>query len=93
MINSFKCRETEKIFNLKFSRKLPESIQQVALRKHKYLYAAASLEDLKVPPDNQFEALKGDRKGQYSIRINGQWKICFKWLDGNASDVEIVDYH
>ena len=93
MINSFKCRETEKIFGLTFSRKLPENIQQTALRKLKYLNAAVSLQDLNVPPNNQLEALKGDRKGQHSIRINGQWRICFKWQDGNALDVEIVDYH
>ena len=90
MINSFKCRETEKIFSLTFSKKLPENIQQTALRKLKYLHAAVFLQDLKVPPNNQLETLKGDRKGQHSIRINGQWRICFKWQDGNALDVEIV---
>ncbi|OGV57029.1 MAG: plasmid maintenance system killer [Lentisphaerae bacterium GWF2_44_16] len=93
MIHNFKCRETEKIFNLTFSRKLPEAIQQTALRKLKYLHSVLTLQDLKIPPNNKLEALKGDRKGQYSIRINDQWRICFKWQDGNALDVEITDYH
>jgi len=93
MIKSFKCAETEKIFNLRFSRKLPESIQEAALRKLKYLHAAADLQDLRVPPSNHLEALKGNRKGQYSIRINQQWRICFKWNDGTAQEVEIADYH
>ena len=93
MIHNFKCRETEKIFNLTFSRKLPEAIQQTALRRLKYLHSALSLNDLKIPPNNKLEAFKGNRRGQYSIRINDQWRICFKWQDGKASDVEIADYH
>lgn len=93
MIATFKCRETEKIFNLHFSRKLPQDIQMVARRRLRYLHAAKQLEDLMVPPGNQLEALKGNRRGQHSIRINRQWRICFVWRDGHAHDVEIVDYH
>jgi proteic killer suppression protein len=93
MILSFKCKETEKIFNLSFSRKLPEDIQKTALRKLKYLSSAVSLEDLKIPPNNRLEALTGNRAGQYSIRVNRQFRICFHWQNGNAFDVEIVDYH
>jgi toxin HigB-1 len=93
MIETFRCRETEKIFNLRFSRKLPQDIQMVARRRLRYLHAAKRLEDLMVPPGNQLEALKGDRRGQHSIRINRQWRVCFVWRDGHAYDVEIVDYH
>jgi toxin HigB-1 len=93
MIVHFKDKETEHIFYLRFSRKVPHDIQRIALRRLRYLHAAESLDDLKVPPGNALEALKGDRKGQYSIRINRQWRICFVWNDGTARDVEIVDYH
>jgi len=93
MILSFKCRETEKNFNLIQSCKLPYDIQGTALRKLKYLHAAVSINDLRIPPNNRLEALKGNRLGQYSIRINDKYRICFKWLDGNAANVEIVDYH
>ncbi|MFT5088876.1 MAG: proteic killer suppression protein [Planctomycetota bacterium] len=93
MIESFKSKETEHIFNLRFSRKLPHDIQRIALRRLRYLHAAKNLNDLKSPPGNELEALKGDRKGQYSIRINRQWRICFTWSGGHAHDVEIVDYH
>lgn len=93
MIKNFKCKDTEKLFNRKFIKKLPTDIHRIALRKLKMLDAATVLETLKVPPGNRLEALKGDRKGQHSIRINDQWRICFIWTDGNAFDVEIVDYH
>ena len=93
MIQSFRCKETERLFNREVSRKLPHDIQRVALRKLVMINAAHDWSDLKVPPGNQLEALKEDRKGQYSIRINRQWRICFKWHDGNAQEVEIVDYH
>jgi len=93
MITSFKCKEAEKIFNGKFSSKIPQSIQRLAARKLEYLVAAGNLEDLRSPPGNRLEALKDDRAGQHSIRINDQWRICFVWRDSNASDVEIVDYH
>jgi proteic killer suppression protein len=75
------------------SRKLPTEIQRIAARKLKLLNDSAELNDLRVPPANWLEALKGSRKGQHSIRINDQWRICFRWDKGNASDVEIVDYH
>jgi len=93
MIQSFKCKETEKIFNRNFSKKFPNDIQQVALRKLRMLHRSTILNDLKVPPSNRLESLKGKRKGQYSIRVNDQWRICFKWQEGDAFDVEIVDYH
>ena len=93
MIRSFKSRETEKIFNRRRSRKLPQDIQQVALRKLRMLNRAVTLQDLRVPPANRLEKLGGSRTGQYSIRINDQWRICFEWQDGEAHNVEIVDYH
>ncbi|UJB71660.1 type II toxin-antitoxin system RelE/ParE family toxin [Acaryochloris sp. 'Moss Beach'] len=93
MIQTFKEKETQKVFERKRSRKLPSDIQQVALRKLRMLNRAETLQDLRVPPANRLERLVGDRKGQYSIRINDQWRICFVWQDGDALDVEIVDYH
>ena len=93
MIKSFRDKETEKIFNRQFSSKLQQKIQRVARKKLVILDAAPELTDLRIPPGNQLEALKGNRKGQYSIRINDQWRICFKWSDGDAYDVEITDYH
>jgi addiction module HigA family antidote len=93
MIESFKSKETEKIFARQFSKKLPTDIQQTAFRKLRMLNRSSTIDDLRVPPANRLEALSGNRKGQYSIRINQQWRICFKWQDGNAYDVEIVDYH
>ena len=93
MIRTFKDKETQKVFERKRSRKLPSDIQQVALRKLRMLNRAETLQDLRVPPANRLERLVGDRKSQYSIRINDQWRICFLWQDGDALDVEIVDYH
>ena len=93
MIESFKCRETEKIFHRQFSKKLPHNIQKIAFRKLRMLNRSSTAQDLRVPPANKLEALSGNRKGQHSIRINDQWRICFKWQNGNAYDVEIVDYH
>ncbi|WP_093883582.1 type II toxin-antitoxin system RelE/ParE family toxin [Syntrophus gentianae] len=93
MIKTFRCRESEKIFSGLFSRKLSSDIQRVALRKLTQIHAAETLEFLRVPPANFLEQLSGDRSGQWSIRINDQWRICFVWKDGNAYDVEIVDYH
>ena len=93
MIKSFQDKETEKIFNRYFSGKLPQNIQHLARRKLVMLDAAPELNALRVPPGNRLEALKSDRKGQHSIRINDQWRICFKWKTGDAYDVEIVDYH
>lgn len=93
MIKSFNDKETKKVFDRSYSKKLPESIQQRALRKLRMIDAAASINDLRVPPGNRLEALSGDREGEYSIRINNQWRICFTWIQGDAYDVEIVDYH
>lgn len=93
MIRSFKSKEAEKIFHRQRSRQLPSDIQAVALRKLRMLNRAVSLQDLRVPPANRLERLKGDRAGQYSIRINDQWRICFEWQEGDAYQVEIVDYH
>lgn len=93
MIKSFKCSETEKIWKGTFSKKLPSHIQQVARRKLRMLNNAQTLNDLKAPPANKLEALKDDRKGQYSIRINDQWRICFLWAEGDIFKVEIVNYH
>lgn len=93
MIESFVCEETQKIWNGNRCSKLPGNIQDKALRKLRQLDAAQTLEDLKNPPGNRLEALKGDRKGKYSIRINQQWRICFVWNQGSANKVEIADYH
>ncbi len=93
MIRTFRDREAEKIFQREFSRKLPQDIQQRAFRKLRMLNRAQSLDDLRIPPNNRLEPLRGDREGQYSIRINQQWRICFEWHDGDAFAVEIVDYH
>jgi proteic killer suppression protein len=93
MIKSFSCKETKKLFNREFSRKLPQDIQRVARRKLEILDAAEVLQDLRIPPSNRLEKLSGDRKGQHSIRINDRWRICFEWRRGDAYNVEIVDYH
>ena len=93
MIRSFSDKETEKVFGRQISRRLPHDIQQRAYQKLVMLDAAPALDDLRVPPGNRLEALRGDRAGQHSIRINQQWRICFTWQDGDAYDVEIADYH
>lgn len=93
MIESFGDAETAKIWSGRRSRRLPFEIQPVALRKLRMLNQARSLTDLRVPPGNRLKALKGDRRGQYCIRINQQWRICFRWREGAVHDVEIVDYH
>ena len=93
MILSFKCKETERIFNREYSKKFPSEIQRAAFRKLRMLNRAINLKDLLNPPGNHLEALKGSRKGQYSIRINNKWRICFVWEEQNAHDVEITDYH
>lgn len=93
MIRSFRDKETEKVFQREPSRKFPPALQRHAQRKLAVLDGAETLQDLRVPPGNRLERLKGDREGQYSIRINDQWRICFKWSDGDADDVEITDYH
>jgi len=93
VIRSFKNKDTGAVFVGEFVKGLDGQIQQRAREKLKYLDSAAELRDLMVPPSNQLEALKGDRKGQYSIRINKQWRVCFKRKDGDAFEVEITDYH
>jgi proteic killer suppression protein len=93
MIKSFKCKQTERIWNGQVSTKLPQTIQNVARRKLRMLNNAQTVEDLRIPPANRLEALRGDRLGQYSIRINQQWRICFVWKDESVFEVEIVDYH
>ena len=95
MIASFKDKESELIWKGRFSKKikLPSQLHNIARRKLRMIAAATTLEALKVPPNNRLEALKGSREGQRSIRINDQWRICFKWKNGNAFDVERTDYH
>ena len=93
MILTFRCKETERIWQGGSSRKFPADILQRALRKLRQLDASQSVEDLRNPPGNRLEALKGGRAGQMSIRINDQWRICFRWGEHDAHDVEIVDYH
>lgn len=93
MIKSFADKETEKVFQRQFSRKLPPEIQRSARRKLEILEAAEQLQDLRIPPANRLEKLSGQRAGQYSIRINQQWRICFEWRDKAVHNVEIVDYH
>ena len=93
MIVNFRDRETATIWGGAYSRRLPTDIQAVALRKLRLLNNARRLDDLRVPPANRLEALHGRRRGQHSIRINDQWRICFIWRNGHAHEVEIVDYH
>ena len=93
MIRGFKNRETEKVSSGRFSKKLPQDIQRVAERKLIMLHRAATLNDLRIPLSNRLEALKGTRKGQHSVRINNQWRICFEWREDGVYEVEIVDYH
>jgi proteic killer suppression protein len=93
MIKSFGDKKTGKLFDREPARGIPENIHRIAFRKLRMIHRAMILDDLRVPPGNHLELLEGSRKGQYSIRINDQWRICFVWRDGNAHDVEIVDYH
>jgi proteic killer suppression protein len=93
MIQSFRSKEAEKIWHRRRSKKLPTDVQEKSRDKLAQIDSALLLADLRFPPGNRLEALVGDRRGQYSIRINQQWRICFRWQDGNAYDVEIIDYH
>ena len=93
MIKNFKDKEAEKIFNDEFSKKLPQSIQGIARRKLYMIDSSTSIEDLRIPPSNHLERLKGKRSREWSIRINKQYRICFKWINGNSEDVFIEDYH
>jgi len=93
MIKAFNCKETERIFNGRFSSKLPQNIQRGAERKLIMVHRARDLNDLRIPPANHMKALKGERKGQHSVRINDQWHICFEWHKEGVYNVEITDYH
>jgi proteic killer suppression protein len=93
MIKTFANKEAERLFQREASRVLPADIQRKARLKLEVLDAAERLDDLRVPPDNRLEKLRGDRASQYSIRINQQWRICFRWKNGDCYDVEVVDYH
>ena len=93
MIRSFRSAETERVWRGERSRRLPPDIQDTARRKLRMLNNAQNLHDLRVPPNNRLEALTGERSGQHSIRVNDQWRLCFRWQGGHAFDVEIVDYH
>ena len=93
MIDSFKDKETEKIWDEIYSKRFPKDIQRIGLRKLILIHRSKDVNDLRIPPGNRLEQLSGDRKGQYSIRINAQWRICFVWNNGVASEIEITDYH
>ncbi len=93
MILGFACSETERLFRGELARRLPPDIQRSARRKLLALHAATELRQMAVPPGNRLEPLRGNRQGQHSVRVNEQWRICFVWRDGNAHEVEIVDYH
>ena len=93
MILSFTDKETERIWNGEISRRLPIEVQSIARRKLRMINNARRLDDIRVPPANRLEALKGDMKGQHSIRVNDQWRICFRWSSAGVTDVQIVDYH
>ncbi|WP_319562330.1 type II toxin-antitoxin system RelE/ParE family toxin [Marispirochaeta sp.] len=93
MIDSFKDKDTKKIWNEIYSKRFPKDVQRIGLRKLILLHRSKDVNDLRIPPGNRLEQLSGDRKGQYSIRINAQWRICFFWNNGVASEVEITDYH
>ena len=93
MIKAFRDKEAKKVFNGRFSRKLPQDMQRIAERKLILLHRSTTLNDLRVPPSNRLEVLKGNRIGQHSIRINNQWRICFEWREDGVYGVEIVDYH
>jgi proteic killer suppression protein len=93
MIKNFRCKETEKLFLRQRSPRFSSGVQRIALRKLLLLDAAEKLEDLRIPPGNRLEKFIGNRQGQHSIRVNDQWRICFRWSGGDAYEVEIVDYH
>lgn len=93
MIRSFGDKNAERIWNEQFVKSIDRRVQRAALRKLEMLHAAGDVEDLRMPPGNRLELLKGDRAGQHSIRVNDQWRVCFRWKDGGADEVELVDYH
>ena len=93
MIRSFADKATQRVWHEEYVRALDKSLQRAVLRKLELLHAAADVEDLRIPPGNRLERLTGDRRGQYSIRVNAQWRLCFTWHEGGADDVELIDYH
>lgn len=93
VIQSFRDKESEKVWLRTYSKRIPPNVQRIGYRKLVMLHRSKDLTDLRVPPGNRLESLSGDRSGQYSIRINDQWRICFVWMSGHATDVEITDYH
>lgn len=93
MIRSFADKETQRVWHEEYVHSLDKPLQRAVLRKLELLHAAADVEDLRIPPGNRLERLTGDRRGQYSIRVNAQWRLCFTWHEGGADDVELVDYH
>ena len=93
MIRSFADKATQRVWHEEYVRSLDKSLQRAVLRKLELLHAAADVEDLRIPPGNRLERPTGDRRGQYSIRVNAQWRLCFTWHEGGADDVELVDYH
>jgi len=93
MIKSFKCKKTEKLFHRNTLQNLPQDLQKIGHRKLLIIDAATNINDLKIPPGNELEKLKGNKKGLYSIRINKQWRICFEWKNNDAYNIEIIDYH
>ena len=93
MIRSFADKATQRVWREEYVRALDRSLQRAVLRKLELLHAAADVEDLRIPPGNRLERLTGDRRGQYSIRVSAQWRLCFTWHEGGADDVELIDYH
>ncbi|QTG75179.1 type II toxin-antitoxin system RelE/ParE family toxin [Trueperella pecoris] len=93
MIRSFGSKDTERIWHGQYAKRIDRAVQRAALRKLEHIDAAKDVEDLRIPPGNRLERLVGDRRGQHSIRVNAQWRICFVWKEGGADDVELVDYH
>lgn len=93
MVKSFADRRTEELFRIGRAKRFPPDVARRAARKLEYVHLAVTLDDLKVPPGNRLHALKGDRRGQHAITVNDQWRICFRWVDGDAHEVEVCDYH
>lgn len=93
MIRSFGSKDAERLWNEQYAKRVDRAVQRVTLRKLELIHAAKDVDDLRVPPGNRLERLVGDRRGQHSIRVNAQWRLCFVWRDGGAEDVELVDYH
>lgn len=93
MIRSFGTKDTERIWHQHYVKRIDRAVQQATLRKLELIHAAKDVEDLRVPPGNRLERLSGNRRGQHSIRVNAQWRLCFVWREGGAEDVELIDYH